>query len=225
MGFNRLLFFYETLFLCFVYEKFREADDIFSTHKQLTDFLENRARTHDAAQASSGSNGSLNFNNRSSATVNTTSPKRSVPSCPLCSGESHYLSRCSKFLQMDVPQRRNLMTSHPGTCYNCLGPGHQPSKCPSKRTCLTCSEQHHTLLHQWQLICSNSSNFSSSNSCNLSGSNSSELSGSNSGKFSSSNSSKSRNLSIHRGVPDVGQFTAGGPVSTSYKTQINFVQN
>ena len=98
------------------WEKFREADDIFSMHKQLTDFLENRARTHYAAQASSSSNGSLNFINRSCVSVNTTSPKRFVPSCPLCSGECHYLSKCSKFLQMGVLQRHKLMTSYPGTC-------------------------------------------------------------------------------------------------------------
>ncbi|XP_075990316.1 uncharacterized protein LOC142985966 [Anticarsia gemmatalis] len=64
--------------------------------------------------------------------------------CPYCDG-NHVLRQCPKFLEMDLPQRNNIVTKlH--LCRNCLY-SHGTSECKSNKTCRDCNSRHHTLLH------------------------------------------------------------------------------
>ncbi|XP_075977359.1 uncharacterized protein LOC142977365 [Anticarsia gemmatalis] len=64
--------------------------------------------------------------------------------CPQCDG-NHVLRHCPKFLEMDVPQRNNIVVKlH--LCKNCLY-SHGSSECKSNKVCRDCNLRHHTLLH------------------------------------------------------------------------------
>lgn len=96
--------------------------------------------------------------------------------CSLCKN-THYLSRCFKFLKLNDKARFDFVCKHK-LCKNCLSEFHVDSNCSSKRNCGTCNKRHHTLIH---------SQFSSQQN-NSEHSNASEASNSN-GSFSSSNNS------------------------------------
>ncbi|XP_037827650.1 uncharacterized protein LOC119615720 [Lucilia sericata] len=66
-------------------------------------------------------------------------------SCKLCN-EEHTLRICPKFRSFSVQERIDFVFKNK-YCNNCLGHSHIKVNCKSKRTCLYCKKQHHTLLH------------------------------------------------------------------------------
>lgn len=64
--------------------------------------------------------------------------------CHICK-EPHKIYKCSKFLQLDIENRRKAVSDH-NLCYNCLAKGHSARSCKS-RMCYTCGKNHHSLLH------------------------------------------------------------------------------
>ncbi|XP_039303533.1 uncharacterized protein LOC120357410 [Solenopsis invicta] len=64
--------------------------------------------------------------------------------CFLCNSE-HYVRQCEKYLGKSVAERRQYVEAS-GLCLNCLG-RHKLAECPSQKTCLSCSERHHSTLH------------------------------------------------------------------------------
>lgn len=64
-------------------------------------------------------------------------------SCANCN-ESHYLSKCQKFLKME-PKNRSDLVRNKKLCINCSF--HKHEECKSKFTCKTCNKKHHSLLH------------------------------------------------------------------------------
>ncbi|XP_026481235.1 uncharacterized protein LOC113388038 [Ctenocephalides felis] len=84
--------------------------------------------------------------------------------CLVCR-EKHRTFTCSKFLAMNIPDRRAIIQKlH--LCVNCLS--HKTTvACRSNRTCLICEEPHHTLLHIDKNLANtnqgNPSNFKSNN--------------------------------------------------------------
>ena len=67
--------------------------------------------------------------------------------CLICS-EDHTISRCPKFLEMDINQRTKYLTENK-ICFNCFPKGHQSTECRFERNCKTtgCLVKHHCLLH------------------------------------------------------------------------------
>lgn len=89
-------------------------------------------------------------NTKSSTTSSTFQKSNSLhvakeQNCPHCGG-SHLLRSCPSFLKLAVKDRK-LTAEKFRHCFNCLGSNHLLNKCPSTRTCSTCSGRHHTLLH------------------------------------------------------------------------------
>lgn len=67
------------------------------------------------------------------------------PACPLCQAR-HYMSACIKFTEKSPAQRREMVKDlH--RCLNCLSASHAAPECPSKYSCRSCSQRHHTTLH------------------------------------------------------------------------------
>ncbi|XP_075164011.1 uncharacterized protein LOC142236659 [Haematobia irritans] len=69
----------------------------------------------------------------------------SQPKCRLCQ-QRHSLNDCMKFHQMDVHQRRKEIKEK-GFCFKCLCSSHTREWCRSRKTCLVCNYNHHTMLH------------------------------------------------------------------------------
>ncbi|KAK9507919.1 hypothetical protein O3M35_007679 [Rhynocoris fuscipes] len=67
-------------------------------------------------------------------------------SCPKCEGD-HLLFRCLTFKGMSPLERMDFVKKN-HLCFNCLRPGHFPTKCPSKHNCAICRRKHHSFLHQ-----------------------------------------------------------------------------
>ncbi|XP_017304263.1 uncharacterized protein LOC108253939, partial [Diaphorina citri] len=64
----------------------------------------------------------------------------------ICCNQSHRLIDCTKFLDMSVPARYELLKGKK-LCFACFGP-HSRRDCKSRFSCRTCqSRNHHTLLH------------------------------------------------------------------------------
>ncbi len=80
------------------------------------------------------------------ATSKAPPPRRSTQHCPVC-GDQHTLTRCSTFSAYDL-DKNNKVVREKRLCINCFGKGHGCKTCPSKFSCLTCSGQHHTMLHR-----------------------------------------------------------------------------
>ena len=119
------------------WEKTLEGKDDLPTYKDLSTFLENRARTLDAASgnASFTTNQSSspypppykkvhNKNNKpvsayhSPPSAPVDKPTRPPPGCTLCKGR-HFLAYCLIFLKMDASRKRDY-TGESRTCRNCL---------------------------------------------------------------------------------------------------------
>ncbi|XP_014207880.1 uncharacterized protein LOC106638978 [Copidosoma floridanum] len=66
--------------------------------------------------------------------------------CPACQ-VSHYLGHCSRFLEMDVRARKQLVTRS-RLCFNCLCTGHMAHFCPSQSVCKHCKAMHHSLIYE-----------------------------------------------------------------------------
>ena len=65
--------------------------------------------------------------------------------CRLCNGK-HRIIDCLQFTSLSVPERKNVIIKNK-LCLNCLRPGHESSKCPSKFSCKKCARRHHTIIH------------------------------------------------------------------------------
>ncbi len=66
--------------------------------------------------------------------------------CNLCSGSDHPPQNCSNFMSKNPKERYNFIRRK-GLCFNCLKSKHNVRDCPSKFSCRTCKEKHHSLLH------------------------------------------------------------------------------
>lgn len=65
--------------------------------------------------------------------------------CPICNGDFHWLSKCSKFLKLNENQRiSEIKRLH--LCLNCFKAGHLSSRCIAAR-CSKCNKPHNVLLH------------------------------------------------------------------------------
>ncbi|XP_073824797.1 uncharacterized protein [Musca autumnalis] len=71
--------------------------------------------------------------------------EKSVPKCRICK-ERHFIKSCPTFCAMDVTRRR-AEAQQKGFCFNCLCTAHTREWCPSRKTCLVCDLNHHTMLH------------------------------------------------------------------------------
>jgi len=113
---------------------------------EFTDFIEARARSL-ATVYSTAPDKSFNprGQTRLSKAVHLTHHVSEQSNCKVCPTERHPLYQCSKFIQMSIPERFNIVKK--GSCFNCLREGHASSKCPSKGTCKKCNSKHNTLLH------------------------------------------------------------------------------
>ncbi|XP_058121737.1 uncharacterized protein LOC131285091 [Anopheles ziemanni] len=68
------------------------------------------------------------------------------PRCLLECAENHSLRMCPIFNGKDVQQRRDIVAKK-RCCWNCLSNTHLAKDCKSDRSCRTCGERHHSLLH------------------------------------------------------------------------------
>ncbi len=66
-----------------------------------------------------------------------------IPDCLLCKDGKHFLGKCSKFLNLSLKDRMDIVTKE-SLCYNCLGSDHGARYCPSRGKCLNCRNRHHT---------------------------------------------------------------------------------
>ncbi|XP_029178118.1 uncharacterized protein LOC114945928 [Nylanderia fulva] len=118
----------------------RTKRDELPTYQELSEFLTLRIRgLSDFSDASTDAGSAKHDKPRSS--VNSVT----VAKCICCSGE-HPVARCETFIKKSASQRCAFARQHK-ICFNCLKPGHFPTKCPSKFRCRQCSRMHHTLLH------------------------------------------------------------------------------
>jgi hypothetical protein len=69
-----------------------------------------------------------------------------VPPCSYCDACGHRTNQCSKFRNLSVPQRKTAASTK-RLCFNCLDSGHSIRDCPSSYKCITCDQNHHSLLH------------------------------------------------------------------------------
>lgn len=82
---------------------------------------------------------------RSNIVDQTSGIKKYSQNCGFCN-QAHYISKCSEFLNLTVPERIEAIKSN-RRCFNCLG-NHSKSQCRSKSRCQTCHKSHHTLIHE-----------------------------------------------------------------------------
>lgn len=80
-----------------------------------------------------------------SSTSSTSASNTASKPCPICS-ELHFIRSCNTFLQMSIPDRRNIVKQHK-VCFNCLVQGHLVPDCKNRHRCQNCNKSHHTLLH------------------------------------------------------------------------------
>ncbi|XP_067205381.1 uncharacterized protein [Linepithema humile] len=64
--------------------------------------------------------------------------------CFLCN-QDHYVRQCDSYLSKTAAERKQFASSNE-LCVNCLGK-HKLTKCPSRKSCLSCNERHHSTLH------------------------------------------------------------------------------
>ena len=66
--------------------------------------------------------------------------------CVLC-GETHDLKICSKFLDMNLEERGQVVQKF-GLCFGCLGRGHLKKDCKKEVKCLICEKNHNAVFHR-----------------------------------------------------------------------------
>ncbi|XP_029672105.1 uncharacterized protein LOC115240853 [Formica exsecta] len=71
-------------------------------------------------------------------------PESKRGQCTMCHQE-HYIMLYDAFKAKTASERRKHVEANQ-LCFNCLG-RHRASECPSKKTCSSCGERHHSLLH------------------------------------------------------------------------------
>lgn len=76
--------------------------------------------------------------------------------CPVCK-DRHNIRICPEFRRFTTQERIDFVFKNK-ICNNCLSQNHIKTKCKSKKTCISCKKQHHTLLHLKQEAISTPSN-------------------------------------------------------------------
>ncbi|XP_075149335.1 uncharacterized protein LOC142223341 isoform X2 [Haematobia irritans] len=69
----------------------------------------------------------------------------SQPKCRICHNR-HILKDCPEFQRMNVHERRKHMKEH-RFCFKCLCASHTREWCRSRKTCVVCNYNNHTMLH------------------------------------------------------------------------------
>ncbi|XP_055909426.1 uncharacterized protein LOC129944194 [Eupeodes corollae] len=91
------------------------------------------------------------FNKPKPTFVNNRRPQTSLAahqhSCIFCRDNTHSITGCKDFAELSVMDRY-FKVKKLGLCLNCLGKGHNVSKCPSNYKCKSCKQSHHSLLHR-----------------------------------------------------------------------------
>ena len=76
-----------------------------------------------------------------------TSVTAPLPCCGMCKTKGHDLSKCKKFLELDLAARTNFIKEN-DLCFGCLKSGHRSRACRSRLKCDTCNKQHPSCLHR-----------------------------------------------------------------------------
>ncbi|XP_039309935.1 uncharacterized protein LOC120358750 [Solenopsis invicta] len=134
------------------------------TYEALDKFLETRVRALEELTPQGSSK------HARTARVTSASTTASSPACPLCAA-SHFINRCPQFLKKTPTQRMEVI-KQANRCLNCLSYKHAAQACPSRYSCRTCQNRHHSMLH-------NDSASSSSNATSLSLTTTSDISAEN----------------------------------------------
>jgi hypothetical protein len=136
-------------------------------YTQLAEFVESQCRVLDSLG---------NCNSKSSTTIASSNPKSKTKSvllvdssspstnCSVCAGD-HHIYKCPDFVSKTPRQRFEVVKSR-RLCINCLRSSHQSKSCPSKSSCRSCMEKHHTMLHFNKNSTQNSSTTSQPSSSN-----------------------------------------------------------
>ncbi|XP_037960034.1 uncharacterized protein LOC119689302 [Teleopsis dalmanni] len=126
-----------------LYQHSRGASTQIPKSNSLYEFIESRVRGLEAARDTNREN----KNNFRPTAVNTKTHVTTVHTLCLVCNSNYQLIRCSKFLNMKVPERREKIMSSK-LCFNCLQSGHFSKLCLNKRSCTICDTKHHHLLHE-----------------------------------------------------------------------------
>lgn len=118
----------------------------YSTYHELDKFLEVRIRALEAISPSKSekSDAPAPKSNKSKS-ISSHSTVTSTLSCPICK-TSHLLYQCSTFLAYTPSQQYNYIKKE-NRYINCFGQRHAMKNCKSARSCKTCHQRHHSLLH------------------------------------------------------------------------------
>ncbi len=92
---------------------------------------------------SNPSSSSASFNSNPSPAKNKV---KFNPKCLACE-DKHGLNKCSVFASYNT-DRRNKFVREMRLCMNCFSDTHGFKNCPSRFTCRSCGQRHHTLLHR-----------------------------------------------------------------------------
>ncbi|XP_037942673.1 uncharacterized protein LOC119675538 [Teleopsis dalmanni] len=126
-----------------LYQHSRGASTQIPKLNSLYEFIECRVRGLEATRDTNRKNKS-NFR---PAAVNTKTHIFTIHTlCLMCNG-NHQLIRCSKFLNIKVPERREKIMNAK-LCFNCLQSGHFSKLCLNKERCTICDKKHHHLIHE-----------------------------------------------------------------------------
>ena len=120
------------------------------TFKELTTFIDRRSR----ALESSGDQPEVSTPKTKPKKVHQQAYSSTVEhsaSCQMkeCSG-SHSISQCNRYKQLGTREKKAVVRKLK-LCMNCLG-RHFVADCPSKFSCRTCTEGHHTSLHFYRAV-------------------------------------------------------------------------
>jgi hypothetical protein len=118
-------------------------------YTQLAEFVESQCRVLDSlgncnSKSSSTASSNPNFKSKTKSVLLVDSSSPSI-NCSVCAGD-HNTYKCPDFVSKTPLQRFEVVKSR-RLCINCLRSSHQSKSCPSKSSCRSCMEKHHTMLH------------------------------------------------------------------------------
>ncbi|XP_043279324.1 uncharacterized protein [Venturia canescens] len=113
------------------------------TYETLKTFLEKRLQMLEALNPSASSSSSKGNHPRKTKTHCTQAKKYNE--CLSCK-QSHFILICPDYKGKDAAQRLRFIEQK-NACVNCLG-RHKVAECKNPKVCNTCSEKHHTTLHE-----------------------------------------------------------------------------
>lgn len=141
-----------------VFPKFSELQKFITARARALESIEmNSSNAENPRRFTSSSNwSSQGYNSRSQpravtfATSSTGSAQSSGRSssfypCSYCD-QNHFLVSCSKFRDLTPEARKEIVTQN-NLCFNCFGK-HKGINCQSKKSCFTCGDKHHTMIHE-----------------------------------------------------------------------------